>query len=733
MRLLGCFSKPSIVLDSSEPDSRASTPCNPPAVSAAATSRREPPAFVPASIAELHPEYSHSEPYCFAARTESARLLVDRVRGAKGQTPSDRARALREQGLVVVRGPTYGVGHQRTPGNEEEEEHDDGEIGEKSVVQLKVESPTTEDVNYVESDDGAADENVDTANLDRGRRSTVSGRSSGKLRKGKKGRASKQKERGGKVRSAKLLTPKPLSVNASSLPSSLPSGGLRRRSDAPPSTRTYSSSDQEIDERDEQRGRRTPPALLAPIMVPRMSDVFDHNGNSVRKLNSPSVSNDSWGINDCSERFDDVEDDLSSGIVKLAAVGKHKVVHKAALGRSQEHDDELPSLAGGEADTFGSGASLAGAGGVRNKRKSKPFLPSSAGYDNLAPPVAPDSVYDRMPHDIGALPPAVLSRQISAGVMSDDIQIVDTSGDDMYQIPSPRTEDSPRVQHEGDLFQIPSPSPAAKAAAAQRVQHDDLMLLPRASAAVPPGIMRRASTTNKRKTVSFHEESPIIIEPNLRAPSKSLPRESMLTKSSSETSEYKDALEGPRDSFSRLRGVRDSVSLAAHNKAPNKMFASIPPKTSVTSAPPPKTMDIPRPRMQRELSDSSGAEEPFRARSSRRMSRVSARDKDAIRDANKRQSRAVAQAMSEQIRGVPKSAMLAFTENEVLISDDGLDDDDSDLSFRRSARAKSIRVPPSVAPGQVPSPPPPPPFQPETHRVRSVRKPPPPPASPIRY
>lgn len=709
---------------------RASSPTVSGAAAAFAAAREPPAAFVPASIAELHPEYAHSEPYCFAARTESARLLVDRVRGAKGQTPTDRARALREQGLVVVRGPTHGVCNPAGPNHPDPVP--DREQRNGVAVPLQVECPTTDDVHYVESDDGVVDENVDTANLQRGRRSTVSGRSSAKLRKPKKGRASKQKDhRGRKPTSANLSTSKPLMSNSNSS-SAVPSGGLHRRSDAPPATRTYSSSDQEADEGDDRHARRTPPALLAPIMVPRMSDVFDDNGNTVRKLTSPSVSNDSWGINDCSERFDDVEDDLSSGVVKLSAVGKQKVVHKVALAHSQYEEDELASLGGGNHDSLGGGASLTAAGGVRNKRKSKPFLPSSTGYDNSAPPVAPDSAYDHMPHDLGALPPAVLSRQISAGVMSDDILIVDTSGDDMYQVPSPPTEDNPRVQHEGDLFQIPSQSSAAKAAAAQRVKHDDLLHLPRATAAAPAGIMRRASTTNKRKTVSFHDESPVIIEPNLRAPSKSLPRESMLTKSSSETSEYKDALGAPRDSFSRLRGVRDSVSLAAHNKPPNKMFASIPPKASAASAPP-KTMDIPRPRMQRELSDSSGAEEPFRARSSRRMSRVSSRDKDAIREANKRQSRAVAVAMSEQIRGVPKSAMLAFSENEVLISDDGLDDDDSDLSVRRSARAKSIRVPPPVAPGEIPTPPPPPPFQPEAHRVRSVRKPPPPPASPIRY
>lgn len=46
-----------------------------------------------------------------------------------------------------------------------------------------------------------------------------------------------------------------------------------------------------------------------------------------------------------------------------------------------------------------------------------------------------------------------------------------------------------------------------------------------------------------------------------------------------------------------------------------------------------------------------------RNRSSRR---VSSRDKAAIREATKRQSIAVAQAIFEQIRGVPRSAMLAY-------------------------------------------------------------------------
>ena len=601
-------------------------------------------------------------------------------------------------------------------------------------VALKVETP---DRPPSESDD--ADENRDTANLAPPRQtnksSVLSTRASGKISTRRAKAKAKAKKRSlprkSKVKNRSRPPSKPTApLSADESTSSARVSQPERRRPDPSPVRTYSSSDAETDE-----PRRTPPALLAPIRVPRMSDVFEDNGDP-RFIHSPAVSNDSWALNDCAERFDDIEDDLSSGIVKLASVGKHKVVHKAALAQQRSHefsdlDDDHHD------DTLGGGASVTTARGTRGKRKSKPFLESGNTldtFDDLAPPLAPDSAYDH--HDsANSLPPVTLSRQISAGVLSDEIQFIDTSGDDVYHVPPPLDLDSRRRQAAADMLQIPSPLASSTAGPSQRGQHDDLLQLPQAGVGgvgVPPSIMRRTSSTaNKRKTVSFHDESPVVIEPNLRAP-RSLPRESMLTKSSSEASEYKDALDGRADSFSGLRGVRDSVSLAAHTKPPNKMFASIKPRKSASAAAsqPPKTLDIPRPRNQRELSDSS--EEPFQARSSRRMSRVSVHDKSAIRAASKRQSRAVAQAMSEQIRGVPKSAMLAFSENEVLISDDALDEEDSDLSFRRSARMKSIRMPPTVVPGQVPPPPPPPPFQPETQRVRSVRRPPPPPVSPIR-
>lgn len=118
----------------------------------------------------------------------------------------------------------------------------------------------------------------------------------------------------------------------------------------------------------------------------------------------------------------------------------------------------------------------------------------------------------------------------------------------------------------------------------------------------------------------------------------------------------------------------------------------------------------------------------------------------------KRQSMAVRNALSQQIRGVPRSAMLAYAENDVEkegsghmsraastvapFNDGWFDEDsvgslpslkasgDSNRSIgqrNRSRSTKSIRLPPQVVPGVVPRPPPPPPFEPAAARMRSVR------------
>lgn len=129
--------------------------------------------------------------------------------------------------------------------------------------------------------------------------------------------------------------------------------------------------------------------------------------------------------------------------------------------------------------------------------------------------------------------------------------------------------------------------------------------------------------------------------------------------------------------------------------------------------------------------------------------------------AKKRQSLAVRDALSQQIRGVPRSAMLAMARSE---TDEGSTmntvpgsptpgpsadihsnsttgntyasrsiveemqtkvDMPTTSSTRRST--KSIRMPPQVQAGKAPPPPPPPPFSPDGARVKSVRAAPVPP------
>lgn len=148
---------------------------------------------------------------------------------------------------------------------------------------------------------------------------------------------------------------------------------------------------------------------------------------------------------------------------------------------------------------------------------------------------------------------------------------------------------------------------------------------------------------------------------------------------------------------------------------------------------------------------------------------------EGLRATKKRQSMAVRDALTQQIRGVPRSAMLAFAENDTSesprsevddgdvsqaepLSEDWFDDTSSAASGTARARelsnapshqsdragssrvlssvgartrsVKSIRLPPPVQQGVVPPPPPPPPFEPTRNRVKSVRAaaPAPPPA-----
>lgn len=292
----------------------------------------------------------------------------------------------------------------------------------------------------------------------------------------------------------------------------------------------------------------------------------------------------------------------------------------------------------------------------------------------------------------------------------------------------------------------PVRSAAAQLASQQRVLTDKLYDDPPRTT----GVMRSASggvsnmRSSKRKTVSFREEKPVIIEPNLRerVPSKSVPRDTMYNSGSSKLA---SALRTPRvavDDFGGSEGSLDVPSPSSPYSSSSRLGGDLGPRSSMMFAEqvamieaednlPPKPTEAEPPA----LPQSSG----------KRMSRRSIRNsnKQTVREASRRQSKAVAEAMAQQIRGVPRSAMLAFSENEVVVevevevsSDEDVhstEDSGNSMSFKprarssvRNSRARSIRAPPVVVPGVVPRPPPPPPFAPEVSRVRSVRRAPPP-------
>lgn len=591
------------------------------------------------------------------------------MRGAKGQPSVGRAAILKEQGVVVVRGPSYNVR------KVEEKEHiikDD----ERSI-QLQVEIPTTIDENFVDSDD--VDENVDLNA--RPRKSTMSNATSSPLKqkvsnvkktgithswiKGRKSRGKMSRRKLHILRSVSSseqtsedLHQQQMSIHHNH---NLPS--------PPASDDLHASQNGDIISLDRHMDN-TPQELLAPIMVPRMSGAFDRPPIAP----SPTMSNDSW-VTD-TQRYDDVEGDTSTTFVPMSAVGKEKVIHKVNYPRPQTEEERAEAI-----DMFLNTTESTIANSHHSKRKSKPFLSGGDSFQSDVPTIEPPQPAPLLsPHcdridssdALGSVPDqTMLSRQISLGVMSDDIQVIDSDMDEILSIPSP----------------------AARAAAKQRTQ--DFYSKPVNAS----GIIRKTSST-KRKTVSFHNASPTIIEPNVRAPSLSVPRGVMLAKETV-------TAELPEKLIPSLLNTRDSVKLTA----------------SRTESP------------QRQGSDnvSLASDDTFADRASKRMS-TRVKDKKELRAASKRQSKAVAAALTDQIRGIPKSAMLAFSENEIELAE-SFDESDMDSSLsslkRKSRQSKSVRMP-EIVPGVVPRPPPPPPFSPETLRVRSIRKPPPPPTSPLR-
>jgi hypothetical protein len=213
-----------------------------------------------------------------------------------------------------------------------------------------------------------------------------------------------------------------------------------------------------------------------------------------------------------------------------------------------------------------------------------------------------------------------------------------------------------------------------------------------------------------------------------------------------------------------------------HPRLPRLPTSALPPKSALSSS---VSKSMPRPTTPSTSLETSAHKPPYRKTVSFREEKPtiiepnlrsrspavvpgSPLSREDIMASKKRQSLAVRNALTQQIRGVPRSAMLAYAENEVEAegtdveegsqvgpySDDWFDDmsgsyssmvirdkgnpRDSFAAAGQSVRSRarstrSIRMPPEIRPGMAPPPPPPPPFEPARSNIKSIREVPPPP------
>lgn len=831
MRLLRCFTKKTVVL-TTVPEEATRPPAQSDARESDAESRVDekqkmtmssdrltfspgsPSSFVPTSIPELHPEYAHSEPYCFVPRTESARIVVDRVRGARGQPSLDRANILKEQGLVVVRGPSacapavsspdttasatggpLADGPPACPPSPIREPLSSSTIAKsppRTSVPLKVEIPSTADNTFVDSDDEPVDENANVSNIpssventptrvSKGTPSSRSKRSTGNMsfrlkgRNRKTSRSTKGSQRS--LTSPILMQPNTTQEHALESDDCTRAGDDtdqritkrnaygRSPSDVPAEPRA-SQSNTNFEEVLQRAMDHTPQELLAPIVVPRTSVVFGEGlivSPNATPTKPSTVSPRSKESSDSQQFVDAEETPMEPNMPSpLPSPPPSKPTPRTQCITG---DNEGPS----SPTTLHS---------IRSRRKSKPFPPHGK-----APSEEPSTEVRLSP--IPA--PQPLSREPSLGMLSDGAEDDDENADN---------GEGGKVD---SLFPVRSPTSGA----ASR-QRSEIPIDVSSYSRIQPArsaLARRAAVVGKRKTVSFHDAAPVIIEPDLRAPSLSVPRSVALAKDSPVESQQSigTALWRARDSVTWCRPsiplvdigdddddegnsifgndtkrevagniVRDDVvrrlddlSNAGMNLTQHKVVKDG--NTVKTSTYQVKVTgggnsddnlirvgqnssldNAQEIRKRSDLSNASksdasltSSENSFRGRSSVRLSKM---DKAGIQEATRRQSLAVAKAMSEQIRGVPRSAMLAYTENEVVFEEDEMktiEDEDRVTvdGFRstpswhgRSSRNafKSIRVP-VFKENEVPPPPPPPPFQPRQLNTRSMRAPPPPP------
>lgn len=277
------------------------------------------------------------------------------------------------------------------------------------------------------------------------------------------------------------------------------------------------------------------------------------------------------------------------------------------------------------------------------------------------------------------------------------------------------------------------------------------------------------ASPQKRKTVSFRPDRPVVIEPNLRDRSPAQvaapiatgkkrlvsalrstpkpPTRAELAAKRVEEAERRqrdrsDVIHSPGSSFGSLQRIGVA--------SPNSSFNSLPRNVGNPSGSAPNLFSsLPRNigKQQPTASPNSSFASLPDASAQRRSKRESTRGV-APEELSRRRSAAVANALSQQIRGVPKSAMLAYDEHDEDEETESDIEDEENINVNqlggqlyngrgvrgslrhraRSVSTREMRFPPDVIPGQVPEPPPPPPFAPQDTRVRSVRRAPPPPS-----
>lgn len=726
--------------------------------------------FVPRSVAELHPEYAHSEPYHFAANTESCRMVVESA-GIAARRMGDlrlRAQVVPEPPApkrVIVRGPQYSARQKKledvgnsdqtsatTPAGSAPESPGSSELTRpKSNIKLIVERASTyagKEEEY-ESDMENHDVNVNSSPAKKIKSPLfsriVSKKSPRKADKSVKSSPAKKADKSLAVEAAIAHTRK---GKEATVVKSIQFDNITG-SDEEAAPESFTSN----------APKSVSGELLKPIAIHQQSE-----HQELPAVNEKEVAVDDDGECNCGDEncwrqsadwreqstFDtrdgvessedeheqherhykhsygdysdshhSDEEDIDGRELSRAEFHKQypDATHTmSSQGASYESENDTePSVS---ADGFLSeGPSASYTASVRSSMRSSVRSSMRSSMRSAADRFSVDSQYQQsMDGDRVA---STFDFMRGSGLDSDSDE--DDSGAinklaapaSMKQVKAPRSPAGSFLSASSDDNNAPRRVP--------RREDSTLASPPRRHAdkreqvfgnAEEPGsgrLVRRAR--NNRKTVSFRTEKPVVIEPNLRdrrvTPDRPLVSALRSKPKPPTTAELRDLPKAPPLSHGS----------SSANSSPNSSFGSLP------------------------------------NRDSRKSIRL------APEEVTRRRSMAVAEALAEQIRGVPRSAMLAYDEHNqsgsssdeeyVDAQDDRMDidsafahEDSSSGSWARlnqmpsrgslRPRARSsrpLKLPPQINPGEVPEPPAPPPFAPAPTRVRSVRKAPPPPSA----